>query len=50
VTRLGDDDWGRDLQARTSVQFQGYVAKNNLNELSIGKPGEEFRRLSLPTW
>lgn len=32
------------LQARRSPEFQDYVAKNKLQDLSIGKPGEEFER------
>jgi tripartite-type tricarboxylate transporter receptor subunit TctC len=30
------------LQARTTPEFQGYIAKSQLEDLSIGKPGEEF--------
>jgi hypothetical protein len=30
------------LQARASPEFQGYIAKSRLADLSIGKPGEDF--------
>jgi tripartite-type tricarboxylate transporter receptor subunit TctC len=30
------------LQARASPEFQSYIAKNQLQDLSIGKPGEDF--------
>jgi tripartite-type tricarboxylate transporter receptor subunit TctC len=30
------------LQARASPEFQSYIAKSQLADLSIGKPGEEF--------
>jgi len=30
------------LQARASPEFQGYIAKSQLQDLSIGKPGEDF--------
>src|SRR5262249_24700485 len=30
------------LQARATAEFQGYIAKSQLEDLSIGKPGEEF--------
>jgi tripartite-type tricarboxylate transporter receptor subunit TctC len=30
------------LAARKSAEFQDYIAKNALHDLSIGKPGEEF--------
>jgi tripartite-type tricarboxylate transporter receptor subunit TctC len=30
------------LQARASPEFQGYIAKSQLGDLSIGKAGEEF--------
>jgi putative tricarboxylic transport membrane protein len=30
------------LQARASPEFQGYIAKNQFEDLSIGKPGEDF--------
>ena len=30
------------LQARASPEFQNYIAKSQLGDLSIGKPGEDF--------
>jgi tripartite-type tricarboxylate transporter receptor subunit TctC len=30
------------LQARASAEFQDYFNKNNLQDLAVGKPGEEF--------
>lgn len=30
------------LQARASLEFQSYIAKGQLEDLSIGKPGEDF--------
>ena len=30
------------LQARASPEFQGYIAKSELGDLSIGRPGEDF--------
>jgi tripartite-type tricarboxylate transporter receptor subunit TctC len=30
------------LQARASAEFQSYIAKSQLEDLSIGKPGEDF--------
>jgi putative tricarboxylic transport membrane protein len=30
------------LQARASPEFQSYIAKSKLEDLSIGKPGEDF--------
>jgi tripartite-type tricarboxylate transporter receptor subunit TctC len=30
------------LQARASPEFQNYIAKSKLQDLSIGKPGEDF--------
>jgi tripartite-type tricarboxylate transporter receptor subunit TctC len=30
------------LQARASQEFQGYIARSQLEDLSIGKPGEDF--------
>jgi tripartite-type tricarboxylate transporter receptor subunit TctC len=30
------------LQARASPEFQNYIAKSQLEDLSIGKPGEDF--------
>jgi tripartite-type tricarboxylate transporter receptor subunit TctC len=30
------------LQARGSPEFQGYIAKSRMEDLSIGKPGEDF--------
>ena len=30
------------LQARAAPEFQGYIAKSELGDLSIGKPGEDF--------
>jgi len=32
------------LQARASAEFQNYIAKSKLQDLSIGKPGEDFER------
>lgn len=32
------------LQARATPEFQGYIAKSQLEDLSIGKPGEEFEK------
>ena len=30
------------MQARASLEFQSYIAKGQLEDLSIGKPGEDF--------
>ncbi|MFO1159335.1 MAG: hypothetical protein U1E60_10895 [Reyranellaceae bacterium] len=30
------------LQARQDPEFQAYLAKNEMQDLSIGKPGEDF--------
>jgi len=30
------------LQARASPEFQNYIAKSKMEDLSIGKPGEVF--------
>jgi tripartite-type tricarboxylate transporter receptor subunit TctC len=32
------------LQARASQEFQSYIARSQLEDLSIGKPGEDFER------
>lgn len=30
------------IEARNTPEFQAYIAKNDLKDLSVGKPGEEF--------